>query len=911
MSDFIDLRLEPALWLLLDWSLRWGLLIVAIGLWFAVRPPRQAALRLLACQLVSVAGLVMPLVPHWWGAKLLPNPWVSAVDDVAPEQLAAESAEPLLRPSIAKSRAAIVEDRVRPTVGAEPDRADIASLQVSSKAARSAESLGAGRIVVLIAAALWTVGACAQLIRLVAAAIWLSGLPRSARQPNPQSQELFDRCREGMGLRRRVRLGIHSALTAPVFVGGWRASVLVPSDWEQLGPDPQRAVLWHELTHVARRDDWEKLVEETIRAVFFFHPLVYWLLNRIDAYREQVCDAAAVRRGVAGQRLAQILVDFSRRTAAPAHRNSAMRPALPFFRRRTVKNRIRELLEENTVARWSAPLVRHQFVGLAAIAVATGMALGGFGPHAASSQAAPLQLAALDPPAKSLPSPAPEKAPATTKGAAVPTLDRILANWKARQERTRSLYFAWERRTFFGEVADLRSKGKAFSKRADARSRVIEFSFWAEEPDRCRFDSTPLASPQPAATPFAAKGHSVMNGATAFSVEEPGYAADLPVCRVVASGGHWRRIASTQMLLAIRPLDAFVEGRQSRFRVVTENALIAGLRCVELQSAKDNDRLLERCWVDPARDDVIVAYELQFHPKDEDRPKDTRTISIQYQHDPVHGWVPAGWTSKQPVELSEDTVTKYAINEPIPAETFSLKLAPGTLVFDWPTREQYRVAKDGSKSDVVKADSLCSLRILEALASKSDFRIQPQSLKDALEFIGARYQIPIVPNQKEFAEAGIDLSSEVQFPRTGVALADLLKSLLAQCQKPAGFRIEDEILKISPKFVGREPIHVRPAPVAPKLESPKARAIREALEMQVDFTIEPQSLKDALEFVAARYQIKIVIDASVASKTDVHGSVPGIRLRSLLSILLEQLPKPTGFKIEDDVLKIYPEVAAP
>ncbi|HEV3303838.1 MAG TPA: M56 family metallopeptidase [Planctomycetaceae bacterium] len=904
MSDFIDLRLGPALWLLLDWSLRWGVLIVAIGLWFAVRPPRQASLRLAACQLVLVAGLLMPLVPHWWGAKLLPNRWVSATDDVAPEQLAAESAEPLPRPSIAKSTAAIVEDRARSAVGAEPARADIATMQLSSSAApQSAQHFGAGRIVVLIAAALWTVGACVQLIRLVAGAIWLSRLPRSARQPNPESQELFDRCREGMGLRRRVRLGIHSALTAPVFVGGWRALVLVPSGWEQLDPDAQRAVLWHELAHVARRDDWAKLAEEAIRAVFFFHPLVYWLLNRVDVYREQVCDAAAVQRGVAGQMLAQILVDFSRRSALPGQRDAALRPALPFFRRRTVRNRIRELLEENTVARWSAPLVRHQIASLVVIAISIGFALGGFGARASESQSVPVQLAALDPPAKSVPSPAPEKGPAATKGARVPTLERILANWKARQERNRSVYFAWESRTFFGKVADLRSQGKAFSKRADARSRLIQSSFWAEEPDRCRFDSTPLGSPH------AVRMHLVMNGATTLSVEGLGDAADLSVCHATAGGGHWRRIAPTQLLLTVRPLDAFVGGHQ--FRVVTENALVAGLRCVELQNAKDNNRWLERCWVDPARDDIVVADELQFHPKDQDSPKNTHTISIQYRHDPVHGWVPAAWTSKQPGELSEDKVTKYAINEPIPAETFSLKLAPGTLVFDQRTSEQYRVAKDGSKSDVVKGGSLTSLRILEALASKSDFQIQPQTLKEAVDFIAARYQIPILLNQKEFAQAGIDLASEVQVAREGMVVADVLKSVLGQGQKPAGFRIEDEVLKISPKFVGQEPIHVRPAPVAPKLESPQARTIREALEMPVDFVIEPQSLKDAVEFLAARYQIKIVIDKTVASKTEVHGSAPGIRLRSLLSILLEQLPKPTGFKIEDDALKIYPEVAAP
>jgi hypothetical protein len=31
MSDFIDVRLEPALWLLGDWSLRWDLLVASLA----------------------------------------------------------------------------------------------------------------------------------------------------------------------------------------------------------------------------------------------------------------------------------------------------------------------------------------------------------------------------------------------------------------------------------------------------------------------------------------------------------------------------------------------------------------------------------------------------------------------------------------------------------------------------------------------------------------------------------------------------------------------------------------------------------------------------------------------------------------------------------------------------------------
>ena len=105
----------------------------------------------------------------------------------------------------------------------------------------------------------------------------------------------------------------------------------------------------------------------------------------------------------------------------------------------------------------------------------------------------------------------------------------------------------------------------------------------------------------------------------------------------------------------------------------------------------------------------------------------------------------------------------------------------------------------------------------------------------------------------------------------------------------------------------KQELRARPAPEPQKPETPEAHKIRETLEQPVDFGIEPQSLKDALDFIAARYQIKITVprDAPFAPSTEVKGSFPGIKLRSLLSVLLEQVPGQPGFKIEDDVLKIY------
>jgi beta-lactamase regulating signal transducer with metallopeptidase domain len=396
MSEFIDVRLEPSLWLLGDWSLRWGVLIAGLAAWFALRPPRRAALRLAACQLVLVAGLALPLVPHWWGSKLLPARSVTTADEVATDRLAADSPDPKFRPPIAQRTILTAASSHRPVTSADHNVSEIPVMEPSSITpgpVPAGESLGALRISLLILATFWAVGVCFQSIRLIAAAIWLSRLRRSVHAPRLESQELFDRCREEIGLRRPVCLGIHPALTTPVFLGGWRASVLVPADWEQLPTEAQRAVLWHELAHAARRDDVAKLAEESIRAVFFFHPLVHWLLNRVDCYREQVCDAAAVQRGAPGRMLAQILVDFSRRNLVPPQRHAALHPGLPFFRRRTVRNRIRELLADQTLARWASPLLRSQFVGLALVAASAGIALGGLGLQAADSPPASVEVA--------------------------------------------------------------------------------------------------------------------------------------------------------------------------------------------------------------------------------------------------------------------------------------------------------------------------------------------------------------------------------------------------------------------------------------------------------------------------------------------------------------------------------------
>ena len=69
-------------------------------------------------------------------------------------------------------------------------------------------------------------------------------------------------------------------LGQPVTFGFRRPVVLLP-DSLRMQPEPiQRAVLAHELWHVRRRDWIWTVVEEAVRAVFWFHPAIWMLLSR-------------------------------------------------------------------------------------------------------------------------------------------------------------------------------------------------------------------------------------------------------------------------------------------------------------------------------------------------------------------------------------------------------------------------------------------------------------------------------------------------------------------------------------------------------------------------------------------------------------------------------------------------------
>jgi TonB family protein len=85
-----------------------------------------------------------------------------------------------------------------------------------------------------------------------------------------------------------------SEVRHPVTFGLIAPVVLLPVALQAADLPAQRAVVAHELHHVKRRDWGWVVAEELVRALFWFHPAVWWLISRVQLARETVVDELSI-----------------------------------------------------------------------------------------------------------------------------------------------------------------------------------------------------------------------------------------------------------------------------------------------------------------------------------------------------------------------------------------------------------------------------------------------------------------------------------------------------------------------------------------------------------------------------------------------------------------------------------------
>jgi hypothetical protein len=172
--------------------------------------------------------------------------------------------------------------------------------------------------------------ACAFLVRLATGTVRTYQLVRSA-------------------VRRDDRL-TSTWCAAPITVGWFRPVAILPEHSHEWSRAQLDAVLIHEREHARRRDPLVQWLALLNRAVFWFHPLAWWLERRLAALAEDTCDAAVLARGHDAQDYAEYLVDIARAVTRAGSRVKVVGTAMPGPR---LARRIEQLLNRTSAPRVS------------------------------------------------------------------------------------------------------------------------------------------------------------------------------------------------------------------------------------------------------------------------------------------------------------------------------------------------------------------------------------------------------------------------------------------------------------------------------------------------------------------------------------------------------------------------------
>lgn len=177
---------------------------------------------------------------------------------------------------------------------------------------------------------IYVLGIIALVTHLVVARWSIRDIARKATPVTaPDWIALLRACEREMLVVRPVRLLRSLESTMPMAFGIRQPSILIPSIADTWSDDRRRAVLLHEMAHVARRDCLTQLLAAVAAAVYWPHPGVWWLARRVRVERELACDDRVLSIGTGARAYAEHLLELAYAlggSRAPALAVSMARP---------------------------------------------------------------------------------------------------------------------------------------------------------------------------------------------------------------------------------------------------------------------------------------------------------------------------------------------------------------------------------------------------------------------------------------------------------------------------------------------------------------------------------------------------------------------------------------------------------
>jgi uncharacterized protein (TIGR03435 family) len=161
-----------------------------------------------------------------------------------------------------------------------------------------------------ILAALWMCGFVATV------GLWLwrwrqaaACLRRAAPMPQGREVDALRQLERALSSQSPLAMFLATGPGEPGVFGIFRPVLLWPAGISKhLQDNHVEAILAHEVAHVRRRDNLTAAMHMLVEAIFWFHPLVWWLGARLAEERERACDEEVLQLGKSAQVYAESIL---------------------------------------------------------------------------------------------------------------------------------------------------------------------------------------------------------------------------------------------------------------------------------------------------------------------------------------------------------------------------------------------------------------------------------------------------------------------------------------------------------------------------------------------------------------------------------------------------------------------------
>lgn len=110
--------------------------------------------------------------------------------------------------------------------------------------------------------------------------------------------EALERLKASGAFAQRIKLIFSKSSLEPGIIGILHPVMVLPAGIsDRLTDSELEAIITHEICHVRRRDNLTAALHMVVEALFWFHPLIWWIGARLIAEREWACDEEVLAQG--------------------------------------------------------------------------------------------------------------------------------------------------------------------------------------------------------------------------------------------------------------------------------------------------------------------------------------------------------------------------------------------------------------------------------------------------------------------------------------------------------------------------------------------------------------------------------------------------------------------------------------